>query len=79
MGWTRRLAVVVIVGGCTSSITPETYSAAIRDASCDLRVRCGQFTDRDSCAAYFPTGDGANLAADIKAGRTTFDANKACL
>lgn len=74
----RRLVVMVIVcAGCTSAITPETYSAAIRDANCDLRVRCGQFTDRDSCAAYFPAGDGANLAAEIKAGKTTFDANRA--
>jgi hypothetical protein len=77
MGWTRHLVVVVIFAGCTSSITPETYSAAIRDANCDLRVRCGQFTDRDSCAAYFPVGDGANLAAEIAAGKTTFDANRA--
>jgi len=79
MGSTRHLAVVVAVlaGACTSSITPETYSAAIRDANCDLRVRCGQFTDRASCAAYFPAGDGAGLAAEIKAGKTKFDANLA--
>jgi len=79
MGSTRRFAVVVIVlaGACTSSITPETYSAEIRDATCDLKVRCGQFTDRASCAAYFPAGDGANLAAEIKAGKTKFDANLA--
>src|SRR3569832_2346904 len=75
----RHLAVVVIalVGACTSDLTPETYGAAVRDANCDLRVRCGLFTDRDSCAAYFPAGDDANLAADIKAGRTKFDANRA--
>ena len=76
----RRLVVVVIAclaAACTSDLTPESYGAAVRDATCDLRVRCGQFTDRDSCAAYFPAGDGANLAADVKAGTTKFDANKA--
>ncbi|MEO6776487.1 MAG: hypothetical protein ABI467_26315 [Kofleriaceae bacterium] len=73
----RRLGVVVLLASCSSAITADNYAAAVRDATCDLRVRCGQFTDRDSCAAYFPAGDGANLAAELHAGKTTFDANRA--
>jgi hypothetical protein len=73
----RRLVVVVALASCSSGITAENFAAQVRDANCDLRVRCGQFTDRESCAAYFPAGDGANLAAEIAAGKTTFDANRA--
>jgi hypothetical protein len=77
MGCTSRVVVLAFLASCTNDLTAENFSARVRDANCDLRVRCGQFTDRDSCVAYFPVGDGANLAAQIAAGKTTFDANRA--
>ena len=73
----RRVVVIALVASCSNGITADNYSAQLRDANCDLRVRCGQFTDRESCAAYFPVGEGANLAAEIAAGKTTFDVNRA--
>jgi hypothetical protein len=72
-----RLLAVVVLAGCSGGIAASDYARELRDAQCELRVRCGLFPDTASCTPYFPISDDGTLLAAISAGTSSYDADKA--
>ena len=73
----RPLAVVVLIAGCGGGITAQAFGTDLRDAQCDLRVRCGILTSTADCNGFLPIASDTVLLAEIDGGKVNYDSDKA--
>ncbi|CAN5543571.1 hypothetical protein BH11MYX1_BH11MYX1_19610 [soil metagenome] len=73
----RLLAVVVVLAGCGGGIAAPDFAKELRDAECDLRVRCGELASVASCDGFFAIADETVLLAEIGGGKVNYDSDKA--
>lgn len=73
----RLLAFVAVLAGCGGGIAARDFAKELRDAECDLRVRCGELASIASCDGFFPVGSETVLLAELAGGKVTYDRDRA--
>ncbi len=67
------------MAGCGGGggIAASDFANELRDAECDLRVRCGELSSAASCDGFFAVSTDTVLLAEIDAGKVSYDGEKA--
>jgi hypothetical protein len=73
----RVLAVALVLAGCGGGIAAQDLAKELRDAECDLRVRCGELASVASCDGFFPVTSDTVLLAELAGNKVTYDPDRA--
>ncbi len=74
----RLLAVALVIAGCGGGgIAAQDFGKGLRDAQCDLRVRCGMLASTADCDGFYPIASNTELLAEIGGGKVNYDSDKA--